>query len=41
MKLQVLIFWTPPQKAQGYKQSQYGYMHMCLSIPAACDLDFY
>ena len=31
----------PPQKAQGYERSRYGYTHKCLSIPAACDLDFY
>ena len=29
------------KKAQGYKQLRYGYMHMCLFIAAACDLDFY
>ena len=31
----------PPIKAQEHEWSQYGYMHMCLFIPAACDMDFY
>ena len=31
----------PPKKAQGYEQSRYGSNHMCLLIPAACDLEFY
>ena len=34
-------FLDPPKKAQGYEWSQYGYMHKCLSIPAARDLDIY
>ena len=37
----IKYFLDPPKKAQGYKQSRYGYTHKCLSIPAACDLDFY
>ena len=39
------IFWTPPppkqKNSQGYERSRYGYTHKCLSIPAACDLNFY
>ena len=37
-------FWTTPlptKKARGYEWSRYGYTHMCLLIPAACDLDFH
>ena len=36
-------FLTPPpsKKVQGNKRSRYGYTHMCLLIPAACDLDIY
>ena len=37
----ILLGPPPPKKAQGYKRSQYGYMHKCLSIPADCDLDIY
>ena len=33
-------FLPPPQKAQGYERSRYGYTHMCLFIAAAFDLDF-
>ena len=39
-----ILFGRPPppsKKAQGYKQSRYVYMHKCLSIPAARDLDIY
>ena len=35
------ILFGPPKKAQGYEWSQYGYMHKCLSILAACGLDIY
>ena len=34
-------FLDPPKKAQTYERSQYSYMHMCLFIAAACDLNFY
>ena len=41
----IKYFWDPPpppkKKAQGYKRSQYGYIHKCLSIPADRDLDIY
>ena len=40
----IKYFMDPPppkKKAQGYKRLQYGYTHMCLFIPAACDMDFY
>ena len=40
-----ILLGPPPththKKAQGYKRSQYGYMHKCLSIPADRDLDIY
>ena len=31
----------PPKKAQGYKWSQYVYMHKCFSIQSARDLDIH
>ena len=33
------ILYPPPSKAQGYEWLRYGYTHMCLFIPAACDSD--
>ena len=35
------ILFGPSKKAQGYERSPDGYMHKCLSIPAAHDLDIY
>ena len=35
------ILFGPPKMARGYERSRYGYTHMCLSMPAACELDFY
>ena len=35
------ILFGPPKKAKGYERSRYGSKHMCLLIPAACDLEFY
>ena len=31
----------PPKKAQGYERSRYVYMHKCLSIQSARDLDIH
>ena len=40
-KIKYFLDPPPKKKAQGYERSRYGYTHKCLSIPAACDLDFY
>ena len=41
-KLKYFLDPPPPKKkAQGYERPRYGYTHKCLSIPTACDLDFY
>ena len=37
----IKYFLDPPKQAQGYERSQYVYTHMCLSIPAALDLDIH
>ena len=41
-KIKYFLDPPPPKKeAQGYERSRYGSKHMCLLIPAACDLEFY
>ena len=37
----IKYFLDPPKKAQGYERSRYVYMHKCLSIPPARDLDIH
>ena len=38
-----ILFGPPPpkKKAQGYERSRYVYMHKCLSIQSARDLDIH
>ena len=40
-KIKYFLDPPPQKKVQGYERSQYGYTHMCLLIPADCDLKFY
>ena len=40
-KIKYILDPPPKKKPQGYEKLQYGYTHMCLSMPAVFDLDFY